>query len=51
MPGIDVEATYDVASGVLVSHTTRSSTIGITTSTSLVQMPVTAPAGGAGVSP
>jgi hypothetical protein len=51
MPGIDVEATYDVASGVLVSHTTRSATTGITTSTSLVQMPVTAPVGAAGVSP
>jgi hypothetical protein len=51
MPGIDVEASYDVATGVLVSHTTRSTTTGLTTSSSLVQMPGTAPAGATDVNP
>jgi hypothetical protein len=51
MPGIDVVASYDLATGVLVSHTTKTASTGITTTSSLVQMPVTAPAGAEGVSP
>ena len=39
MPGIDVEASYDVATGVLVSYISKTAATGITTTSSLVQMP------------